>query len=400
MLTLFYVLAFLLTVESLYALREGFAYLGYVRRSRKRELPPYAPPASLVCPCKGLDQGFEENVRALLAQDYPDCEILFAIAEESDPARAVLERLIRESRRPSRIVIAGRPSGRGEKVNNLLHAVAAVRPESEVLVFVDSDARPPTNWMRELVRPLADETLGATTGFRWYLPVRGGFASALQSAWNAPLATLLGDHSHNFCWGGSTAIRKDTFERVRTTEYWAHAVSDDYALTRALRDAERRIVFVPACLIATHQDASLPSFLSWATRQLLITRVYAPHLWYMALAAHGFYCGTVLFGLTLAFLLRGERAVVGWILGLLGGTALLAVAKGALRWRAVRELLQEHRSTIDRYWWSTTLLAALVPWVMMYCLLASAVSRRLRWRGVTYELRSPQETRVLGTEEE
>ena len=95
MLTLFYVLAFLLAVQSLYALREGFAYLGYVRRSRKRELPPYVPPASLLCPCKGLDQGFEENIRALLAQDYPDYEIIFALADETDPTRIVLERLVR-----------------------------------------------------------------------------------------------------------------------------------------------------------------------------------------------------------------------------------------------------------------------------------------------------------------
>ena len=58
----------------------------------------------------------------------------------------------------------------------LSHACAtgASTPRSgdEVLVFVDSDARPEKSWLKKLVAPLADETLGASTGYRWFLPVR------------------------------------------------------------------------------------------------------------------------------------------------------------------------------------------------------------------------------------
>jgi len=37
--------------------------------------------------------------------------------------------------------------------------------------------------------------------------------SHLRAVWNAAIASALGaDEQKNFCWGGSTAIRRSTFE--------------------------------------------------------------------------------------------------------------------------------------------------------------------------------------------
>lgn len=83
------------------------------------------------------------------------------------------------------------------------------------------------------------------------------------------------------------------------------------------------------------------------------------------------------------------------VLATLGAIASLSVAKGVFRLRAVLLLLPEHKEKLQRAWWSPTLQAALVPWLMAFNFLASAVTRRLRWRGVTYELRSPWETRII-----
>ena len=111
-------------------------------------LADYAPPATLVCPCKGLDEELEHNLTALVEQDYPDLEVIFVMASGDDPARAVCERVAARAKRPARVVIAGKPEGRGEKVNNLLAGVAAARAESEVFVFADSDGRPGPRWVR------------------------------------------------------------------------------------------------------------------------------------------------------------------------------------------------------------------------------------------------------------
>src|SRR3990172_3280964 len=395
MLPLFFVLAALLIVQSLIALQDGPRFLRFVRRRLAEPLPDYAPPATLVCPCKGLDPGMETNLRALLAQDYHDLEVIFVVAEADDPARALCERLAAESTRPVRVVVAGRPEGRGEKVNNLLAGVAAARAESEVFVFADSDGRPSPSWVRTLVAYLADPAVGAATTFRWYIP-DGDFLSGLQSAWNAPAVTYMGEWDRNFCWGGGMALRRRTFDEAKVPLYWAGCVSDDLMLTRALRDAGRKIVFVPQCLVATHHPTTWRALLEWTTRQILLTRVYEPRLWWPALGMYVFYCGTFLFGLAAAawFLLwRWEVAAV--ILGVLALIAALGVLKGVFRHRAALLWMPQHQQELRRTWWSPTLQAARVPWLMAFNFLHSAVKRRMTWRGVTYELRSPWETRIV-----
>ena len=131
-------------------------------------------------------------------------------------------------------MIAGRPEGCGEKVNNLRAAVQKAAEGFDVYVFADSDGRPGRNWLAQLVAPLADANLGAVTTFRWLFPQTGGFWSALASAWNAPAATYLGEHHQNFCWGGGTAIRRERFEQCHVLEFWNGSVSDDFSLTHAL----------------------------------------------------------------------------------------------------------------------------------------------------------------------
>lgn len=395
MLTLFFVLAALLAVQGLISFQEGRRFLAFVRRRLRQPVPDYAPPTTLICPCKGLEPELDTNLRSLLEQDHPDYEVLFVLAGADDPAHAVCRRLVESSRIPARVVIAGPPQGRGEKVNNLLAGVREARPASEVFVFADSDGRPGPAWMRTLVAYLADPEVAATSTFRWYIP-DGDFVSGLQSAWNAPAVTYQGEEKRNFCWGGGTALRRKTFYEINVPRYWAGCVSDDYMLTRALRENKRRIVYVPQCLVATHQPTNWRRLLEWTTRQILITRVYRPALWWPGWGIYCFYCGVFVFGFVLALLGLKESWLTSLALLLtLGAISALAVAKGAFRLLSVSLLLPEHREELRRTWWSPTLQAALVPWLMTVNLMASALTRRLTWRGVTYELRSPWETRVL-----
>lgn len=402
LLSVFFVLAVLVTLQSLVALRDGSRFLEFVRKRLGEFLPAYTPRVTVLVPCKGMDEGNEGsglrgNLRALLEQDYPDYEVVFIVAEARDPVRTLLEALVGGAKVPARVGVAGAAEGRGEKVNNLLAGLAAARAESEVFVFADSDGHPRRDWLRVLVAYLADPAVGAATTFRWYVPT-GSFLSGLQSAWNAPAVTYMGEHDRNFCWGGGTAIRRTTFEEAEVGRYWAGAVSDDYRLTEALRNARprRRIVFVPQALVPSVEEPSWRRLWEWTTRQILITRVYSNRMWRWTLALHVFYGGTFLVGLAVAgahFFPSPQVAVL--ILLTLGGIAALAMAKGAYRLQAILLLLPEHAEPLRRRWWSLTLQAALVGWLMLANLVASALTRRLSWRGVTYELRSPGETVVL-----
>ena len=397
-LEVFLLLAALLTLQSLVALRDGYRFLGFVRRRLRDSPPDFTPRAAVIIPCKGLDPAFEENLQAYLTQDYPAYQLVFTVASERDPAYTRLAEKLAATPSGSAklaLVVAGYAEGRGEKVNNLLHGLEAVDPAAEVLVFADSDARPGRDWLRSLVGPLEDPKVTVSSGFRWYLPGET-FASQLRAAWDTSIATLLGDHDHNFAWGGSMAIRASDFRRLQVAErYWAHTVSDDYALTRAVRDARGRIRFEPRCLVASREDSSLAEFLRWTNRQIIITRVYAPHLWRLGLAAHLLYAVTMLAGLALLVAPGSSMRMRLAIAAPLAAIQLLGMAKGRIRVIVARELFPEASALLERHGHCYWRLAPLVPWVMLYNFLRAAFVRRIEWRGTEYELISQKEVRIL-----
>jgi cellulose synthase/poly-beta-1,6-N-acetylglucosamine synthase-like glycosyltransferase len=402
MMWVFYFFAALLVIQSALSLQGGARFLSYVRRETAKGKSDFTPYASVLVPCRGLDQGLRENLAALYRQDYPAYELVFVADSADDLALPVVEGLRREldaqGRVSSRVVIAGEATAGGQKVHNLRVAVGEADAESEVFVFVDSDARPRADWLRSLVAPLADEGAGAATGYRWFIPARGGFASRLRAVWNASIASALGPRSdRNFCWGGSTAIRRETFERAGVMNEWGGAVSDDFAMMRALRRARLPIHFVPDCLTVTHEDCSLGELLEFTTRQLKITRVYAVHFWRVILFSNLLFVIIFFGGLGLA----AARAALG--LSFVAPLALvltiyaLGILKAHLRWRAVRLPLAQYRAELSRDAFAHLFLWPLASALYLYNALAALLSRRIRWRGITYELKSPKETVIIKT---
>ena len=123
---LFEGLASLLLLQSLAALAATARFVLYVLRYPRRSSVggrAYQPRAAIVVPCKGLDPEFEENLRPLFEQDYPDYELVFVTESEADPAHAILTRMIRESSRPAWLIVAGPAKIRGQKVHNLCAAI-------------------------------------------------------------------------------------------------------------------------------------------------------------------------------------------------------------------------------------------------------------------------------------
>jgi ceramide glucosyltransferase len=393
----FYFFASVLIILGLVSLRGGFYYLAHFRRELSKTGTGYTPRACLIAPCRGLDQGLRENVAALFLQDYPSYEIIFVTDQREDPALAIVEEVRRElSGAPypeTRVIVAGQAVGSGQKVHNLIAAVEAADTANEVFVFVDTDARPFPHWLRSLVAPLSEEGLGAATGYRWFVPVRGGLASRLRSVWNASIASALGaSRDKNFCWGGSTAIRRTTFENLRMIERWRGALSDDFALTRALAAARLPIHFVPACLTASLEDCDYAELFEFTTRQMKITRVYAAHLWKAVLVSGLLFVPCFFGGIALVCARAALGLTYAWPLALLAIIYILGGWKAWLRWRAVKLALAGHTGLLRRDAFAQLFLWPLATIIFLYNSLAAGFSRRITWRGITYELRSPTET--------
>ncbi len=392
---LFEILAVVQILIGLYLAWQGVLWLGYAKRRLMHDSGFYAPRTAVICPCRGLEPGLEQNLIALCEFDHQNYELFFVLASENDPAAGTVKRVAAQSRAKTNVLFAGKPVGRGEKVNNLIYAVTQLPPDIEVFVFVDSDGRPGKSWLRRMVAPLNDARYGAATTMRWLIPNRNNLPTLLLTAWNAPIVTMLTENGNNFCWGGGTSIRKTVFEQCGVLQEWQHSISDDYSMTNALARCGKSILFLPECLMVSFVDTEFDGLMEFTNRQILITRVYANRMWRAAFATHVLFCLTLILGL---FLTLGDVFSSRPSLPLAGLTflpLLLASIRGALRVVAVADLLPACRSQINAQSWIYVTVGSLIPFFYVMNFFSSMFSRRIRWRGIRYELVSTQETRVL-----
>ncbi len=407
-------LAVIVLLQSLVALLATLRFARYSMRPLPLRHHRHQPKAAVIVPCKGLEPGLEANIEAFCAQEYREYELIFVTQSENDPAYRLLDKLNKQSRRSVWLVVAGEAKNRGQKVHNLMAALDtlnAVDRRAEILVFADSDARPSRNWLAELVAPLDEKSVGATTGFRWYVPgldvtdsptgsrFQRRLASWLLSVWNSSALPLLGERS-TFAWGGATAIRRETFDQLGVRNRWDGALSDDYVLTSVLHDAGYRIKFVPECLMPTHTSSTFAALREFTTRQMRITRVYAPRVWRMALVTQLLFNVTVWGGLLWLIWSRFQNQPNVGLGGLLLAILLLSVAGSWTRAVVASYLLKPHRARILGKRWAYAVLAPASSVIYLYNLVASVWSRRIVWRGIEYELVSSRETHIVSRDPE
>jgi ceramide glucosyltransferase len=340
-------------------------------------------------PCKGDEPGLERNIEAALNQDYEDYFLAIVTDTKDDPAHAIAESVL--ARNPDahmQIHVAqarGRASG---KVAALLTALSNTKGQADAYAFVDSDAFIPPNWLTEIIDPLIDKSLGATTGFRWYFPLQGGFWSHIESAWNASGTNVLFSARHSFPWGGGMAVRTETLDKIGIESVWAKAISEDMALNSALRQHGYRILFLPQCTVATFNRTDFSGLLEWTTRQTTLTRVFNPGVWKFGLAAYAF--------LELVYLLGLLGLSLGIVLNsiwlfpsaLLLTPALFGPLRSSQRCSTFERALPHLKAEFQRTRFSHAAVSLLVPPLMMYCIIKSAFTHKIEWRGRTYNLRA------------
>lgn len=375
-----YFICGLALLQGIISLIQGFSAVWHIRTYRPKT--DWRPRVVVFCPCRGVDEGFDKNVRSILDQDYPHHRTVFVVDSDTDSTVPILKQF------NATLVIAGAAAARGQKVHNLIHAVEHAAGDAEVFVFCDADARFPKNWITNLIAPLERTTVAVATGYRWYAAETGSLPSLLRSSWNASAVTLLGDHAGNFAWGGSMALRREVFERIGIRQAWDGAVSDDYAVTLAARRAGMTVDFVPECLIPSYGDTTWSGLLEFTTRQMLITRVYEPRMWRMAFLSQTIFNIAFWGGLLLP-----------WPFFLVTpGIYFLGGIKSNMRYNAVAHVLPE--SALSKHRWSYILLSPLTALLFEYNLVCSALTRKIKWRQIQYRLISSNRTVVLRGDDE
>jgi poly-beta-1,6 N-acetyl-D-glucosamine synthase len=153
------VAALLIPFAALAILRAAVAVAFARSHSRRVRKPPepvdFRPPVSIVVPAYNEAAGIEQAVGSLAASEYPEFEVVVVDDGSTDGTGELVEAMglhrVHVIREPNR--------GKAEALNT---AVAAA--SNEVIVAVDADTVFEPGTLTELVRPLADERVGAVAG--------------------------------------------------------------------------------------------------------------------------------------------------------------------------------------------------------------------------------------------
>lgn len=362
------------------------------RFARSRAVHPLSivpnEPAAVIVPCKGLDLRLAENLRRLFHFDYWPYQLLLVVESEDDPAAALIDRLIAENpQTPARRIVAGVATSCGQKVHNLRAAVSSLGPNVAVIAFVDSDAQPRADWLRRLARGLMKPEVGAVTGYRWFVPQRATLPNLLLSSINAAVAALFGPGGHNFVWGGSWAIRRETFERVGLADAWRGTLSDDFVASRVVKSHGLQIRFESGCLAASPLDVDWAQMAEFLRRQYLIGRCYVASWWQLGFLGAALL--QIVFWGGLAALSIGLMAGAWWTpltASCVSALYLLGVGRAWLRQRMARDLLGDRSPEMRAAALFDIVCAPLAGLVSLASLFASLWGRSVTWRGVRYRM--------------
>jgi len=367
--------------------------------------PPPEPPAvqdeewprvAVILPTRGADPSLVDCLENLLNLDYPHYDIRIVVDSEDDPAWGIVrDVLAKRPAAPVRIaLLEKRRESCSLKVSALLQALDDLDESVQTAALIDGDVIPYPQWLRDLVRPLRDPAVGATTGVRWYVAAHANWGSLVRTTWNAAAATQM--YAFDIPWAGSMAFRTDLLRQSDVRTKWARCFCEDVPLYGVLSGLGLRLHLVPAATMMNGERVGLKSCFVFIRRQLLSVRLYHRR-WPLVVAAG---VGSVLamaagIGVLATDLAAGEWSAAGvlggalalWVIGL---TSAMARIDGALRGMAAR-----------RGWavpWPPPRIipaALLTPLVHLAAMLSAIRMRKVEWRGVTYELLGPLTLRMV-----
>lgn len=374
--------------------------LAHLIESRRAPAPADAncPRPLVVLSLRGADPFLDDCLAGLLSQDYPDYELRIIVDSRSDPAWERVQRVV--AAHPARNVVVEPLTRRrrtcGLKNSALVQAAAGLDESFGAFVIVDADVVPRQTWLRDLIAPLRDPQVGAASGLRWFRPVRNNPGNLIRYVWNA--AAVLQMVRFGIGWGGSLAIRADVFRQAHLAEKWSRSLFDDTFAADELARLGYRLEFVPAATAINRESVDLPDCLRFVSRQLLDVRLYH-HSWktiawigLMAAAALIVVCAL---GIAAAVSHCWGAALV-MTTGLAGCVVGLAAVVMATQRSVERAVPQSSEQRLPAsFGWRLLWAVPLTMLAYSACLIAAIWMRRIRWRGVGYELTRGRRVRLV-----
>ena len=266
------------------------ACLRFFGKERRRILPDFRPPVSLLKPVHGEDFASYENFRSFCRQDYSDYEILFCVNDLSDPAVPVINRLIADFPDISvRLLSGAEQIGTNRKVNNL--ALLAREARHELLIQTDGDVRVGPNFVRELAASFAGSEVGLVSCFYRGVVQPSLFAEleALGAATDFAPGAIVADWKEGvtFALGAAVATTKTWLAKIGGYEAIAEYLADDYEIGNRIHKAGGVVLLSREPVWTMYPTQSLRSFWEHQVRWARTTRLVRPFSYFGLLITHG-----------------------------------------------------------------------------------------------------------------
>jgi len=234
-----------------YYLLSLFCVFEFFRRAGNGEAIArgWAPPVSILKPVRGMDRGAYGNFASFCRLDYPEYEILFAVADDDDPVIQTIEQLKKDfPHRSIRLITRIPQIGANRKVNSLCSLVAEAK--YDLLVMSDSDVRVEPDYLSRVAAPFADARVGGVTALCRCQPANSlsSRLKALGLAIDSVPAALVArkiEGKVQFAFGWTMATTRPHLADIGGWEAMANHHSDDFELGNRLARRGYRVELLP-----------------------------------------------------------------------------------------------------------------------------------------------------------
>ena len=206
-----------------------------------RAVPSHRPGITIVRPLCGLEPYSRETLSSTFHIHYPSYEILFCVADESDPILPIARHIIAgHPECPARLLIGKDVLGDNPKLNNMAKGFREARFDH--VVFVDSNVFTPPDYLDQLACAL-DTGAGMVSAPPIGLAPRGfwaGVECAFLNTFQARVQYAVDTLGFGFAQGKTLFFRREDLERGGLARL-ASEPAEDAAATKMMRSRGRRI---------------------------------------------------------------------------------------------------------------------------------------------------------------
>jgi ceramide glucosyltransferase len=231
--------------------------------------PDFTPPVSILKPLKGQEPEAYENLASFCRQDYPEYEILFGVDDARDSAIPVVERIIRDFPEvPIRLVIGRAEHATNNKVAKLCRLVPEAR--HELLAVSDADTRVQPDYLRRVVAPFRDPSVGAVTSLYRGMTVRSLWSEIealnLTTDWLASTLVARKLEGVKFALGATIAVTRTRLAEIGGFEALADCATDDYDLGKRIATRGYHVELISCSVQTLCASATARQFFSHQLR--------------------------------------------------------------------------------------------------------------------------------------